>query len=152
VHKGISAIVVVLIGLLGIAGCGGGGSSSVSQAEYEQQAELVCNEGLKQREEVFKKVSAEYARRDRSASAKELAEEQAQNVRELMATYDVTTEKLTDVGLPEKDTKKAEELLQEREKGASQIEKDPTKMSEFIAIFAKAGKIAHGLGVASCGK
>jgi len=154
VHKGISAIVVVLLGLLGIVGCGGGGStpSSVSQAEYEQKAELICNEGLKQREEVFKKVSAEYERRDRNASAKETAEEQAQNVRELMATYDVATEELADVGLPEQDKKKAEELLQEREKGAAKIEADPQKMSEFLVIFTKAEKIAQGLGVASCGK
>jgi hypothetical protein len=153
VHKGISAI-VVFVGLLGIVGCGGGSSSpsSVSQAEYEQQAELICNEGLQQREEVFKEVSAEYERRDRSASAKETAEEQAQNVRKLMAAYDVTTEELTDVGLPEQDEKKAEELLREREKGSAQIEADPQKMSEFIAIFAKAGKIAQGLEVASCGK
>jgi hypothetical protein len=154
VHKGISAIVVVLVGLLGIVGCGGGGGgdSSVSRAEYEQQAELICNEGLKEREEVFKEVSAEYERRDRNASAKETAEEQAQNVRKLMAAYGVTTEELADVGFPEQDKKKAEELLQEREDGFEKIKADPQKMSEFIAIFAKAAKIAHGLGVASCGK
>lgn len=153
-HKGISAIIVVLAGVLGIVGCGGGSSSpsSVSQAEYEQQAELICNEGLKEREEVFKEVSAEYERRDRNASAKETAEEQAQNVRKLMAAYDVTTEELADVGLPEQDEKKAEELLQEREKGSAKIKADPQKMSEFIAIFTNAAKIAHDLGVASCGK
>ena len=152
-HKGISAIIVVVaVGLLGIVGCGGGSSSPVSQAEYEQQAELICNEGLKSREEVFKEVSGEYEQRDRNASAKELAEEQARNVRKLMAAYDVTTEELADVGFPEQDEKKAKELLQEREKGSSKIESDPQKMTEFIAIFTKAEKIAHDLGVASCGK
>ena len=40
VQKGISAIIVVLVGLLGIAGCGS--DSSLSKSEYEQKLELVC--------------------------------------------------------------------------------------------------------------
>jgi hypothetical protein len=153
VHKGISAIVVVVIGLLGIVGCGGDSSSAaLSRAEYEQQAELICNEGLKQREEVFQEVTADYEQRNRNASAKEQAEEQAKNVRKLMAAYEATTEELADVGFPEQGEKKAEELLQEREDGSTKIKADPQKMTEFIAIFAKAAKIAKGLEVASCGK
>jgi hypothetical protein len=150
VHKGISAIIVVVVGLLGIAGCGD--DSSITRAEYEQQAELICNEGLKDREQFFKEVSAKYARRSPNASAKEQAEEQAQNVRGLMDVYQVTTEELADLDIPEQGGKKAEELLKAREDGAAQLKADPQKMSEFLKVFAKASKSANGLGVVSCGK
>lgn len=150
-HKGISAIVFVLVGLLGIAGCGGG-DSSLSKAEYQQQIEIVCNKGLKEREELLKELGAEYEKRKPNASAKEVAEEQAQNVRRLMAVYRGTTEELAEVGLPEQGQKTAEELVKAREDGTAKLEADPTAVSEFITIFAKATKTAEKLKASSCGK
>ncbi|HET9154115.1 MAG TPA: hypothetical protein VFN85_08365 [Solirubrobacterales bacterium] len=149
-QKGISPFVFVLIGILGIAGCGG--SSSVSSAEYKRQSELVCNKGLSDREELLKEVSAEYEKRNPNASAREEAEEQARNVRKLMAVYQGTTEELADLGFPAQGEKMAEELVQAREDGAAKLEADPQVISEFTKIFAKATKAAEGLGVASCGK
>lgn len=150
-HKGISAMVVIVIGLLAITGCGGG-SSSISKAEYTQQAELICNEGLKEREEFFKEVSAEYEKRNRNASAKEQAEEQARNVRGLMAVYDGTTEELADLDTPEQGAKMAEELVKARETSSRELKADTQKMSEFLELFAPATKAAEGLGIPSCGK
>lgn len=151
VHKGISAIIIVLIGLLGIAGCGGG-DSSLSKAEYKQQAELVCNKGLKDREELLKELTAEYEQRNPKQSKKEEAEEHALNVRKLMAIYGGTTEELADVGLPEQEEKTAEELVKAREDGAAKLESEPSAVAEFATIFGKATKVSEKLGVASCGK
>jgi hypothetical protein len=150
VHKGISALIAALIGLLCIAGCGG--SSTISKAEYQQQTELVCNKGLKEREELLKKVSAEYYKQSGKASQKEQAEEQAENVRKLMAVYQRTTEELGDISFPEQGEKAAEELVKAREDGAAKLKANPQDIAEFATIFAKATKSAEGLGVASCGK
>jgi hypothetical protein len=152
VQKGISAIVVVVvIGLLGMTGCGGG-DSSISKAEYEQQIEVACNKGLKEREELLKEITPEYEKQARGASQKELAEIQARNIRKLMAIYRGTTEELADVDLPEQGEKMAEELVKSREDGAAKVEADPQVFTEFTRVFAKATKAANGLGVASCGK
>lgn len=152
VHKGISVVAVVLIGLLGIAGCGG--DSSLSKAEYQQQIELVCNKGLKEREELFKEVTAEYEKKSRNASRKKLAELQANNVRRLMAVYQGTTEEIADLGLPEQGEKKAEELVKGREDGTAKVEADPQgSVAEFATIFAKPNKISEDFfEVASCAK
>jgi cytochrome P450 len=151
VHKGISAIVFVFVGLLAIAGCGGG-DSSLSKAEYTQQSELVCNRGLKEREELLKDLTAEYEQRNKKQSSKEEAEEHARNVRKLMAVYQGTTEELADVGTPEEGEKMAEELIKAREDGTQKLESEPSAVAEFTTIFAKATKAAEQLGVASCGK
>jgi hypothetical protein len=151
VHKGISAIIIVLVGLLGIAGCGGG-DSSLSKTEYKQQAELVCNKGLKEREELLKEITAEYEQRNPTATAKEEAEEHARNVRKLMVVYQGTTDELAEVGSPEQGEKTAEELITAREDGTQKLKAEPLAVSEFTTIFAKATKISEQLGVASCGK
>lgn len=150
--KGIGGIVAILIGLLCIAGCGG--DSAISRAEYEQQVELVCNNGLKKREELLKVVSQEYAKRDRKASAREQAEEQADNIRKLMGVYRETTEELADIDLPEQGQQKAEEMVKAREDAVAKVEKDPRGgLAEFTTIFAKSNKIAEDFfEVSSCAR
>lgn len=150
-QKGIGAIAVVLIGLLGIGGCGG--DSSVSKAEYEQQVELVCKKGLEERQDLLKRISQEYLRKKRNASAKEQADLQAENLRQLMGIYREVTEEIADAGLPTKGEAMAEELVAERESGIAKIEADPKgTIGEFGALFAKANKIAEDLDVPSCAK
>jgi hypothetical protein len=155
VYRGISGFIVVLIsllGLLGVAGCGGG-DSSVSKAEYEQQLELVCNKGLKDREEVLGEIAQEYSTRDRKASAKEQAEEQTANIRKLMAVYSDTTEEIADIDQPEQGEKLAQELVKAREDVTAKVEADPSgALANASTIFAKAGKIAEKFDVDSCAK
>jgi len=152
VSKGISVFIVVVTGLLGVAGCGGG-SSSLSKAEYEQKLELVCNKGLKEREELLGEIAQEYQGRNRKASAREQAEEQAANIRKLMAVYKGTTEEIGEIGLPEQDEKTAEDLVQAREDVVAKVEADPTDaLANASTIFGKASKLAEDFKVASCAK
>lgn len=148
-HKGISAVLVILVGLLGIAGCGGG-SSSMSKAEYEQKLELVCNKGLKDREEFIAEVTRRY---EKQQLKRPNAEEQAENLRDLMGVYQVTTEEIADIGLPEKDAKKAEELVQAREDAVAKVKADPHgALPELAEIFAKAYRLAEGFDAHSCAR
>lgn len=147
-HKGISAIIVVFIGLLGITGCGGSGST-LSRSEYEQKLELVCNKGLREREEFIQGVTLEYQSQHKKLTPKG----QAENLRNLMAVYQRTTEEIAEIGLPEKDEKKAEELVKAREHAVAKIKADPLSgLSEFSELFAKSYKIAEGFDTKSCAR
>ncbi len=144
-HKGISAIVVVLIGLLGITGCGG--DSSLSKSEYEQKLELVCNTGLKKREEFIAGVTQEYQKSGKKPNAKE----QAENLRNLMGVYQETTEEIADIGLPEPGDQKAEELVKAREDAVAKVKASPqSALFEFPKIFGKAYRLAEDFDSASC--
>lgn len=150
-HKGISAVIVVVVGLLGITGCGG--DSSISKAEFDQQLELVCNRGLKEREELLGKIAQEYQGRDRNATQKEQAEEQLVNIRKLMAVYRGTTEEIADIGLPDQKEKAAEDLVKAREEVVAKVESDPTRaLANASTIFAKASKAAETFDVTSCAR
>jgi hypothetical protein len=147
VHKGISGIIVVLVGLLGIVGCGG--NSSLSKAEYAQKLELVCNEGLKDREEFIAEVGRHYESRQQQPTT----EEQSENLRNLMAVYEGTTKEIADIGLPEQDEKKAEELVKAREGAVARVEADPhNALAEIAEIFAKAYRIAEEFDAGSCAR
>jgi hypothetical protein len=146
VRKGISGIIVVLIGLLGLAGCGSG-SSTLSKAEFDQQLELVCNKGLQEREEFLVKGNEEVA----EGKIKKVGKAEA--IRRLFAVYAGTTEKIAEIGLPEKEEQKAEELVQAREAAAKKVNEDPLgAIAKVATIFAKPIKIAEELEVASCAK
>jgi hypothetical protein len=145
VRKGISGIIIVLIGLLAWSGCGGGGSS-LSKAEYQQQLELVCNKGLQEREEFLVK-SNELAAEGKVKVSK------ADGIRKLFGVYAGTTEKIAEIGLPEEEEEKAEELVQAREASVAKVEADPfSALTDSVTIFAKPRKIAEELEVASCAK
>jgi hypothetical protein len=148
VHKAIVGLAVAAGLLMAASGCGGG-SSSLSKAEYEQQLELVCNKGLQEREAFVAKVSEEYAQKKSGTDSKS----QAQNIRGFMTVYNGITEKIDEIGLPEQDQKKAEELVQTREDAAAKIEADPLgTFPESLQIFAKPNKISEEFGVHSCAK
>lgn len=141
-RKGISAIVIVLIGLLG-PGCGGD-SSSLSKAEYRQQVELICNKGLQDREEFLVKSNEE------AAAGRKVGRDEG--LRLYMDVYEGTTEEIADLSPPEESEKKAEELVQAREAAAVKVDKDPrSSLTQSLDIFAKAKKISEDLEVASCG-
>jgi membrane protein involved in colicin uptake len=152
VHKGISAVIVVMVGLLGIAGCGSD-DSSISKTEYDQQLELVCNKGLQEREEVLKEISEEFKQRNPKISAKEEAQEQAANIKRLMTVYRGTTEEIAEIGAPDEGGKMAEEFVKAREDAAGKVEADPRSALEAsTSVFAKASKIAEDFDVPSCAK
>jgi hypothetical protein len=149
VHKGISAIVVVLIGLLGVAGCGG--DSAISKAEYQQQLELICNKGQRERSELVEKLTKESERRNQTATEEEKEEAQTENIRSLMAVIEGTTEEIADVGHPKQDQKKAEELIQAREEAVERVEANPrSAIAEFEKIFERPTEIGEELEVPSC--
>jgi hypothetical protein len=135
-----------LISLLGIAGCGG--DSSLSQAEYEQQLELVCNTGLRERAELVSAVTHEF---EVEREWKSSPQYEAENLSKLAAAYEQTTEAIDDLGLPEQDPEKIEDLISTREEASAKVLADPLgARGNLEPIFEEANEVAESLGVKSC--
>jgi hypothetical protein len=149
VPKGAIGFAVVMAMLLVFAGCGGGDdSSSVSKQEYSQELKLACNNGLKERETLVRKLQKEfYEKRAQNPTP----EYQAENLLKVMATYQETTEEIADIGLPEGEEKKAEELLRAREEAAAKVEASPLGTRDGIeTIFKDANEQALAMDASSC--
>lgn len=145
-RNAIVGLAVAGVLLLVVTGCGDD-DSSVSKQEYDQKLELVCNQGLKDREAFIAEVNKKYEAQGGKASK----DFQAENIRKLIAIYQGTTEEIADIGLPEEGEKKAEELVQTREKAAETVETDPIGSIESLpAIFKKTNQIAEDLEAKSC--
>ncbi|HEY5942302.1 MAG TPA: hypothetical protein VIT89_05500 [Solirubrobacterales bacterium] len=145
VRKAIVGLAVAAA-LLVVAGCGSD-DSSISKQEYDQELELVCNKGLQEREELVSQLGKEFEEGKQKSNTKS----QTENIRKLIATYQGTTEEIADIGLPEKSEKKAEELVQEREKAAAKVEDDPLgSLGVTATTFEKANKVAEDLDAKSC--
>lgn len=146
-RKGISGIVVVLVLLLGVPGCGGG-DSTISKQEYDRQLEVVCNKGLKEREELISSIQRDYEeRREQKTTTKY----QVENLRKLISVYQGTTAEIADISLPEKDEQKAEEMVQAREVAAAKVQASPLGTRDAITtIFKEANDLAEELEAKSC--
>jgi hypothetical protein len=148
VRKGIGGIVVVLVVLLGVAGCGGGDDGPISKAEYDRQLELVCNKGLKEREELITGLTEEFEQKRVQKPTPQYASE---NILKLITIYRGTTEEIADIGLPEKDEQKVEKMIQEREEGTAKVEASPLGTRDAIfTIFKEANELAEELEAKSC--
>ena len=136
----------VLISVLAIVGCGG--DSSLSQAEYEQQLELVCNKGIQERAELVSEVTREFEeQRERKSSP----QYEAENVGKLATVYEGTTDELDELGLPEQEPEKVEAMIRAREEASARVLADPlAARGQLEPIFEDANKLAESLGVKSC--
>jgi hypothetical protein len=146
VRKAITGLAVAGILLLVISGCGGD-DSPVSKQEYDQKLELACNQGLKEREKFLREVNKKFEEQGQKASK----DFQSENLLGLIAVYQGTTEEIDDIGLPEEDEKKAEELVDTREVAAEKVEADPLGTIEKLpTIFKKTNEVAEDLEAKSC--
>jgi hypothetical protein len=147
VRKAIAGLAVTGVFLLVASGCGSDDSTVVSKQEYDQQLELICNQGLKEREAFLEDVNHAF----QELGGKVSKSFQIENLRKLVAVYQGTTEEIADIGLPEENRKKAEELVQTREKAAAQVESDPLGSVDSLGyIFKKTNEVAEGLEAKSC--
>jgi hypothetical protein len=148
VLKAIAGLAAVGALLLVTFGCGGSDDSTVvSNQEYDQKLELICNQGLKEREAFLEDVNHAF----QELGGKVSKSFQIENLRKLVAVYQGTTEEIADIGLPEENRKKAEELVRTREKAADQVDADPLGSVDSLGyIFRKTNQIAEDLEAKSC--
>lgn len=130
-----------------MAGCGGD-SSSLSKAEYEQQLELICNTGLRERGELVSAVNREF---EQQREGKSSPQYEAENLTKLATVYEGTTEDINELGLPEQDPEEVEEFIRAREMASAKVLADPLSARGALGpIFEEANELAKSLGVESC--
>ena len=134
----------VLALLLAVAGCGGSDDdSSVSKEEFGQQLKLACNEGLQERETLVRNLTREYYEEREERATPEY---QAENLLKVMATYQKTTDKIADIGLPEGEEEKVEGFIKAREEAAAKVEASPIGTRDALeSIFKDANEKALAL-------
>lgn len=140
--------VIVCLGVAAalLVGCGSD-DSSISKQEYDQKLELVCNEGLQAREELINDLGEELQQQRKKPST----DSQTEAVRKLIAAYQTTTEEIADIGLPEENEQKAEELVEAREEAAAKVEADPLGSVGITATtFERANKLAEDFEAKAC--
>ena len=145
-RKGLVVLAAFVVLLFAVAGCGE--DSSLSQAEYEQQLELVCNKGIQERAKLVNEVSREFEeQRERKSSP----QYEAENLGKLATVYEGTTEQLNELGPPDQDPEKVEAMIRAREEASAKVLADPLgARGQLEPIFEEANKLAKSLGVQSC--
>jgi hypothetical protein len=146
VRKGLVILAALLVSLFAMAGCGE--DSSLSQAEYEQQLELVCNKGIQERAKLVNEVSREF---EEQRERKSTPQYEAENVSKLATVYEGTTEELNELGPPEEEPEKVEAMIRAREEASAKVLADPLgARGQLEPIFEDPNKLAESLGVKSC--
>lgn len=143
-RKGMIGLAVLTALLLFASGCGGG-SSTVSKEEFDRKLEVVCNQGLKEREEWVEEVGREAEQKQKVTDA-----ERTESLHKLIAIYQETTEEIADLDLPEQGGKKVEELIAAREEAAEKFDENPLEALGEPEIFAKANKVGESINAKSC--
>jgi hypothetical protein len=147
VGKGTIGLAAMMVVLLVVSGCGGGGDTTVSQSDYKNQVKLVCNESEQRIETLVQRLKHEYQESEQVATA----QFQAENLLKVIDAYEVATGELADIGFPEEEEKKAEEMIRVREEAAAKVQASPLGTRDALpVIFKEANVMAEDLGAGGC--
>jgi hypothetical protein len=133
---------MLVVGLLA-AGCGGGGNPQpLSAAAFTKQANQICARAEAKIEGEARTISKELSESPE--------EEPGGYVSHFLVPWMGTAmSELSDLGLPEKDAKQAEEMIAVYESTLAKIEAEP-KLAFSNDPFAAANKMATELGLTDC--
>lgn len=152
-------VFALLAGALAIAlvaaGCGGGSdnttTASISKAEFEKKGNAICEKGEARIGQEGAKYAKEHNVKQQPTTAQFTAMVETIVIPDIQRQLD----ELRALGAPAGLEKQVEETFAAVEEGLEEIKKEPTKAfgSEGqIPAFARANKMAKGLGLNACGE
>lgn len=156
------ATIVALLGIVAVvAGCGSGGSStdatpggadaSLTKAQFVKQGDQICRRNYTKREKLLVGYLAK-AKREGAPPPEAVQEEVL--VDQVMPIFREESEELNELGLPTKETEKAEAVLRALEGAIAAVESEPdVAIKQGTKVqFARAEKLAHSYGFEFCGR
>lgn len=145
-------VVAITAGVLAVlavgAGCGGDDdSSSLTKAEFVKQADAICK---KQEEKKNNELTAAYEKLGKEK--KEGKKEQEAVITDVaLPPISQMTEELADLGAPEGEEEKVEEMVGAFEEEVQKIEDDPAgTLTGKVGTFDEANKLAKDFGLKDC--
>ncbi len=141
-------VCIALAAVLGIAGCGGDDetSASLTRAEYVKQGNAVCKKAQDERTKALEEaIKTAKPGEELDKAGKENLVDTA-----LVPQYQEMAKGLDELGTPEGDEAKAEDLVEAMEKSLKDVEAEPLEAFETVKQFAKANAIAEDFGLTNC--
>jgi hypothetical protein len=154
-------VIALLAGALAIAlivaGCGGGngnstGTASISKAEFEKKGNAICASGEK-------RVNAEVEEyvRENHLTTQKPTQAQMTEIANTIAIPSIQRQidEIRALGAPAGEEEQVSEVLAAVEEALEEIKQDPAKIMESesqVPAFAKANRLARGLGLDVCGE
>jgi hypothetical protein len=147
----------VLMAAAILAGCGSDSSSGasatdevaapLSKAEFVKQADGICKQGLKEKDEA---VTAALEKRAEQKQTPPTAQESVKLVEEtVLPSYGKTVDQLSQLGAPKGDEAKVEKMMGEFEAALQATETNPAKAMNSNP-FESADKAAEAYGIEKC--
>jgi len=147
----------VLVAAAMLAGCGSDSSSSasatdeaaapLSKAQFVKQADEICQQGLKKKDEAVSVALKEQAEQAQSAPS---AQDTAKLVEEtVLPAYSKTVDQLSQLGAPKADEAKVEKMIGEFEAALQAVEAEPAAANKSNP-FEPADKAAEAYGIENC--
>ena len=157
--RGIAVLAVlgVLMATAVLAGCGGGGDSTtsataeatapLSKAQFVKQADKICQQGLKKKDEAVSVALENFAEQAEGAPT---GQDTAKIVSEaVLPSYSKTVDELSQLEAPKADTAKVEKLMGEFEAAVKVVETAPAKALQSNP-FESADNAAEAYGIEEC--
>jgi hypothetical protein len=145
VKKGTFLACGLLVVALLIAGCGDSEESSLTKAEFVKQANAACKEHADERNELFQKVSKTIKASEVTKADQEMLIDEV-----LIPPYEKNIESIEDLGAPEGDEEKVENITEEMEKAIEKIEANPLVALRSTIQFAGANAALSKYGLDAC--
>lgn len=141
IARGLGA---VAISALLLSGCGGGDEEPLSKAEFIEQGNAICKEGVDERKAV--RAEEEEKLRGKKVTQQKLEE----SVANIFEPYVRMTEELAELSLPERNAQQAEAVVGAMEKAVSEIKANPTALLRSERPVRKANELATSYGLVYC--
>jgi phosphoglycolate phosphatase-like HAD superfamily hydrolase len=142
--KGVVGL-AVLVALIAALGCGGSSDSEpLTKAEFGQQGNKICKDAEQARGKIVAKVIEETDPKGNQEKAQE------EVVLKAIPTYEKAAEEIGDLGAPEGEEEKVENLVEAMEEAAGRAQADPHTAVISNAPFREADKLAEELGLDAC--
>jgi hypothetical protein len=139
---GAAAIAFALL----VSGCGGSDEpEALTKAEFVKQGEAACKQGADERSKLIEEFSQKVKPGDANT-----VKVQEEVVLAAIPTYEKATTKIDELGAPEGDEQKVEEIVKAMEGAVEQVKANPGSAAISSIPFKEANKLLQDYGLDGC--